>query len=140
MSKSSIREMKHQIKLNQWKTVIMECQQSGDIVEKWCEDHGIGVKSYYYWLKKVREATLNTVPDTSMSNDTDPVSSVTADVIAEHVAPVAIKQLIVEEPNYNLGNIVIHLPYGKVEINGFMPEESIRQAISALKEESLVFM
>ena len=133
MSKSSIREMKHQIKLNQWKAVIMECQQSGDIVEKWCEDHGIGVKSYYYWLKKVREATLDSIPATSILNDTDVI---TADVVAEHVAPVAIKQLIVEEPNYNLGNIVIHLPYGKVEINGFIPEESIRQAISALKEAS----
>jgi len=121
------REIKHQIALRKWSVIINECQQSGVFVEKWCEEHGIGVKSYYYWLKKVREATMKELPQ-------EILESVDIEIVKDPLTPVALKPLVVEEPYAIQGNIVIHLPYGKVEVTGYMPTETIKNALTALRE------
>ena len=35
------------------------CQGSGMTVKNWCQANGINLKTYYNWLKKVREAACN---------------------------------------------------------------------------------
>lgn len=49
-----------QIRLQQWAQTIRECQNrpSDMKVETWCENNGITKGSYYYHLRRVREACL----------------------------------------------------------------------------------
>lgn len=40
--------------------LIQTCQQSGQTVVSWCEESNINIKTYYYWLHKLRTQELCT--------------------------------------------------------------------------------
>ena len=61
-----IKVVKSQLRLQQWAERISECQASSMTVVAWCEAHDINVKTYYYWLRKVREATVENLPVSAM--------------------------------------------------------------------------
>lgn len=49
-----VLETKAEYRLRQWTKIIEECQASNLTVRAWCSQHNIGIKSYYYWLRKIR--------------------------------------------------------------------------------------
>lgn len=49
-----VSETKAEFRLRQWTKIIQECQASNLTVTAWCSQHNIGIKSYYYWLRKIR--------------------------------------------------------------------------------------
>lgn len=51
-----------QVKLQYWLDVIRQCRASGLTNQLWCEQHGISLKSYYYWLSKIRKLALEELP------------------------------------------------------------------------------
>ena len=50
----------YEIRLAQWTKIVEECSRrpSGMTVTAWTEEHGIGVKSYYYWQRKGKRQTM----------------------------------------------------------------------------------
>lgn len=65
----------HYYSLQKWSSVIKECSASGLPVRKWCHQNGILEGSYYYWLRKIRLMTLETLPAVTAGNTTiQPVS------------------------------------------------------------------
>lgn len=61
------REVTQQYRLHQWIEIIRECRSSGQPVSNWCSNHNVKESSYYYWLKKVRVATCESLPALSTS-------------------------------------------------------------------------
>lgn len=61
MSSTTTAIAKH-YRLQQWATQIKECQNrpSTMTVSEWCEQQGISIPNYYYRLRKVRQAYLET--------------------------------------------------------------------------------
>lgn len=55
---NEIQAVKHQLLVEKWSAIICECQNSGQNVAQWCEEHQVSKPSYYYWLKKVRHQAL----------------------------------------------------------------------------------
>ena len=53
-----ISEAKRFVRLREWSAMIQACKASGKTVKAWCEENGIGKKTYYYRLKRVRLAAL----------------------------------------------------------------------------------
>ena len=51
-----------QVKLQYWLDVIQQCRASGLTNQIWCEQHDISLKSYYYWLSKIRKLALEELP------------------------------------------------------------------------------
>ena len=51
-----------QMKLQYWLDVIRQCRASGLTNQIWCEQHDISLKSYYYWLSKIRKLALEELP------------------------------------------------------------------------------
>lgn len=47
-----------QIRLTEWAAVIKDCKTSGLKVDDYCRQHNLSRDSYYYWLRKVKEAAL----------------------------------------------------------------------------------
>ena len=47
-----------QVKLQYWLDVIRQCRASGLTNQAWCEQHDISLKSYYYWIAKIRKLAL----------------------------------------------------------------------------------
>ena len=54
----TIAEAKRITRMNKWKQLIQERQQSGQSVRAWCQQNGIRESSYYYWLRIIREEAL----------------------------------------------------------------------------------
>ena len=57
-------EFKQEYRLRQWGEIIKEQQESGQTVRAWCSERGISTKTYYYRLRKVREAICQNVRQT----------------------------------------------------------------------------
>ena len=51
-----------QVKLQYWLDVIRQCRASGLTNQAWCEEHNISLKSYYYWIAKIRKLALEDFP------------------------------------------------------------------------------
>ena len=49
---------KNQVRADNWRSLIQECQQSGQTVVQWCQTNNINTKTYYYWLRKLRTQAL----------------------------------------------------------------------------------
>ena len=56
----SIRAMKHEQYLNKWIPIINSCVNSGLSKQEWCKQNGINIKSYFYWQKKIFDASVDT--------------------------------------------------------------------------------
>ena len=54
-----VTKAKVQFRREQWKQLIIECQQSGLPVRTWCSQNGFREQTYYYYLKKIREEELS---------------------------------------------------------------------------------
>lgn len=55
-----------QVKLQYWLDVIRQCRASGLINQAWCEQHDVSLKSYYYWLAKIRKLAIEELPRKSI--------------------------------------------------------------------------
>lgn len=46
----------NEVRLNQWKLIIKQCQSrpEGQTAKQWMEENGVQENAYYYWLRKVR--------------------------------------------------------------------------------------
>lgn len=58
MTELTIRGTRTQQNLLEWSQRVAECRSSGQAVTHWCAEHGIKVKTYYNWQKKVFEAMI----------------------------------------------------------------------------------
>ena len=54
----TIPEAKRITRMNEWRRLIHERQESGQSVRAWCRQNGIRENSYYYWLRIIREEAL----------------------------------------------------------------------------------
>ncbi len=53
-----ITEAKKQVELRNWQMMYSEYQASGQTVRRWCEEKNLSTKTFYYRLRKLREATV----------------------------------------------------------------------------------
>jgi len=45
----TVREVKHEAKLQEWAEKIRDCRSSGETVKDWCASHSVTLKTYYHW-------------------------------------------------------------------------------------------
>lgn len=59
-----------QVKLQYLLDVIRQCRASGLTNQAWCEQHAVSLKSYYYWIAKIRKLALEELPRKSRGGRT----------------------------------------------------------------------
>ena len=59
----------HEVRLNQWKLIIEQCQSrpDGQTARQWLAENGIQEKTYYYWLRRVRKEVYSRLSNGSAS-------------------------------------------------------------------------
>lgn len=57
-----------QIRLGQWAEIIKECNESPLTNREWCIQNGINEKQYYYWQRKVRNAVVQQIQETTTTS------------------------------------------------------------------------
>ena len=46
------------LRTQHWAEIIHDCKNSGLTVLQYCQEHGLSKNAYFYWLKRVKAATL----------------------------------------------------------------------------------
>ena len=58
---NEIAKIRNEVRVRQWAEMIRCRNESGLTVADWCERNGVKLKTYYYRLKRVREALCSGV-------------------------------------------------------------------------------
>ena len=58
---NEIAKVKKEVKLAQWAEMVRSRNESGLTVTDWCKENGINLKTYYYRLKRMRQAVCNEI-------------------------------------------------------------------------------
>lgn len=53
---------KQRLKAEKWLAIIRECINSNLSNEEWCEQNNVSIKSYYYYLAKLRKMAIEQIP------------------------------------------------------------------------------
>jgi len=118
-----IQSVKSELRLRQWAKIIAECQASTQTVKSWCEDNDIHIKTYYYWLRKIRECALENTPICQTSNL---ATSSTADT------PVTFRPLEVQSPVSGMqAAVILHLPQATVEVAPGTDQQTLEAVLLA---------
>ena len=113
-----VTKVKNEYRLQQWSNLIKDCQSSGMKVDAWCETNGISRNSYYYWLRKIREAAFHEF-------------AVVEDLPSE---PVVLKKLEVQTPVPDTrAAVIIRLGNATIEINEGTSQQTIQAVLLALQ-------
>ena len=99
-----------QVKYQYWLHVIHECRSSGLTNQDWCEQNGISLKSYYYWISKLRKLAVEDLPRKeyiSSAKSSDP----TGNEFVELPTPVKMEHVGSSKPAAVLkkGNVSVEL-------------------------------
>lgn len=110
---------KNEFRMQQWSKTIQECQNSGQTVVSWCEQHGINIKTYYYWLRKLRLSAIRE-------------AGIPVDLPKEN--PTVFKKLEVVSPLPDTkAAVIIRLPNATLEINEGASQQTVQAVLLALQ-------
>lgn len=58
----------HEVRRANWQSIIKQCQQrpNGQTAKDWLKDHDISEKSYYYWLRKIRNGAYEQMTSSNL--------------------------------------------------------------------------
>lgn len=109
-----ITNAKIEFRLKQWTKIIEACQNSGMTVVGWCSQNNVKIKSYYYWLRRVR--ALACQDGALVSQKTE-----------QQIVPVSFRQAKASAA------VTLHLSSICVHIHDGASRETIEAVLSALK-------
>ena len=118
-----VQKVSTEYRFNYWTEIIKECRDSGQTANFWCKEHNVNVKSYYYWLRKVRTAACNSIPN-KQSIVPLKTSGNLGRVLAEMKAPA-------NEPVQPV--IILRLNSAVIEIQNGVTSSTIENTLKALK-------
>ena len=53
--------LRREYRLQHWARIVDECAKSGKSNREFCAGRGVSEKTYYYWLRRLREAAADSV-------------------------------------------------------------------------------
>lgn len=119
-----------QVKIQFWLKAIRECRASGLTNQAWCEQNNLSLKSYYYWIAKIRKLALEDLPrkDNGMSLPCAAPSTSTASTETFVEVPVPIVKHSATDTT-----AVIHIGDASVEISENISPELLCFILKAVR-------
>ena len=115
--------IRDEYRLKEWSQIIQAGQNSGLSKREFCKQNGISERQYYYWLKKVRLHTLDSMPVLSEKLPEKPVES-----------PLVFKPLEVTSPVAGMrASVIVHLPQASIEVPDGVSQHTVEAVLLALK-------
>ena len=121
---------KKQVKIQFWLNAIRECRSSGLTNQAWCEQNNLSLKSYYYWIAKIRRLAIEDIPrkDNGITLPCAmlPTSTVSAETFTEVPVPV------LKRSSSNVA-AVIHISDISVDISENISPELLISILKAVR-------
>ena len=112
--------VKNQMRARNWQKLIQARQDSGQTVVSWCRENNINIKTYYYWLRKLRQQEI--------------VKQELPVTVEAPEKPVVFKQLEVHTPVAGTqAAVIIRLPSATVEVAEGTSQATIEAVLLALR-------
>jgi len=111
-----VTDAKTEFRLKQWTKIIQTCQASGMTVVAWCAKNDINIKTYYYWLRRIRILALESGKNRPCNNEPS-------------IVPVAYQPSKASAA----AAITIHLPSVSIDIHEGASRATIEDVLCALK-------
>ena len=127
-----VQAVKQMVMLQAWVTRINDCKRSGQKVTKWCQENKINTKTYYSWLKKVRESMLEgMIPGTTLQQ-----TQWTPDHISSNVPMQVEKPVFAALPIPQTRGIAVTVKLGQhtMEIYNGADTRVVEQALRAVSQ------
>lgn len=108
-----------------WTNRIKECRASGLTVSRWCELNNIGIKNYYYWMRKIKREVFDALPAERKEYATSTMDS---------AVPVFSKINLVNDDKINSATAVtIKLNGIEIDVQDGASEAVIRNTLLAIR-------
>lgn len=121
-SMDQVSQVKRQIRIEQWRKNITECQASGMSVRSWCKQNNLSEQTYYKYLRRFRQELCDSLP-----------VSVTASE-GRSEKPVTFQKMEVKAPVQNTkAAVIIRLPNAVLEINEGASQQTVQAVLLALQ-------
>ena len=118
-----VTRAKTELRLQGWSELIAECQSSCMTVKDWCAMHDINIKTYYYWLHKIRAKALGNAPVPAVSQEPAAIEP-----------PIKFRKLEVQTPVSGMqAAVVIRLPQASVEVSAGTDQQTVEAVLRALR-------
>lgn len=136
----NIQTAKRQAQLQKWITIIQKCNQSGMKIIDFCTSEGITKDAYYYWLRKVREAALESQTDVSVVTEIPKLVNITKESMLSVEKPTMVnnnsgEMIAIANPN-PIGfttQLTISLGSSVIGVNQNTPKELLLSVMEVLK-------
>mgnify|MGYP001311844623 FL=1 len=112
------RKIATEYRLSQWAQIIQARKESGKSVKDFCEDTGISRHAYFYWQRKLREASCKDLVE----------AAETKEVVASGWV-----RLRPAEPQYADGGILIEINDCQITVKSDTDLELLKNVCSVLR-------
>lgn len=104
---------KKQVQIQFWLNAIHECRSSGLTNQAWCEQNNLSLKSYYYWIAKIRKLAIEDIPRkdhmVSLAHTMSQTSSSSDEIFTELSVPVSRQSSSDTAAVIHIGDIMIDI-------------------------------
>ena len=115
----------HEYNLSLWTGRIKECRRSGLTVVKWCAQNNIGIKTYYYWFRKIKREAFENLSEGSEQN--------TLTLADSNLSVFSKIDLAADKPLPSGASVTIRLNDISIELQDGATESVIRNALLAIR-------
>lgn len=106
-----------------WAGIMQECRNSGLSNRAWCQEHGISIKTFYYWQNKLRRTAAEQIR----------VKSAVSLAIQEQqtIVPVILPER--ESTSLNIPAVIIQKGDLRIEINKGTSDTTVSAVLRSVK-------
>ena len=111
-----IMNLKTEFRTKQWVNIIQDCKTSGMTAVAWCSKNNVSIKSYYYWLRKLRSTACRQ-------------GSLPSAQEMKQIVPLSLDRTA----SSSSAAITVHMASVSVDIGNRASKETIQAVLEALK-------
>lgn len=136
----------YEIRREQWRQIVTECNESGIHKKEWCRQNGISLRSIYYWQKRLRDEAIvsQTAPSTlpaasgtymapaSQGSNADPVFvDITQKLFADRT--VNTEQHTETHPGSFVPELMINVDGSQIYVSGIIQASTLETVMKVLR-------
>lgn len=122
-----VQKLTHEVRLQHWGHIVSQCRSSGQTIKAWCKERQIHLKTYYYWQKRVCQATCH---ELSLTSQTQSPAA-----LPLHNSEPVFAELALSQPRPHTGKPAVTIQKRDVQIHIYCGADAaiIETTLSALK-------